>query len=338
MLKAVPRYLNGLPPVSTASTSAPGLALSQPQAGAVHGLLFAGLAYLLYATSDAVVKLLASRYPVAEIMVFHAGFAMIAVIGVLLREGGLSGLRPRRPLLVALRGLLAGLGTVLVYHAFQQLPLAEVYAICFCTPILVTVLSVPLLGEKVGLHRWGAAVAGFVGILVMLRPGAVEPSLGHLLAFGGAASGAGVIIILRKIGGRERPGTLVLSVLGGLLAVSVPTVAVDYRPMAWADLGLIAGAAGIMAVGQFAIIRALRLAPAALIAPVQYTMMPWAILFGLLLFGNPVHPLVLLGAAIVIGSSVYTLHRERYRGRSLQAHVPTGFARAGVAPSAAPAE
>jgi drug/metabolite transporter (DMT)-like permease len=322
--------------VTTASTSAaPGLALTESQSGAVPGLLFAGLTYLLYATSDAIVKLLASRYPVAEIMVFHAGFAMIVVGGVLLREGGFRGLWPRRPLLVTARGLLAGLGTVLTYHAFQLLPLAEVYAIAFATPILVTVLSVPLLGEKVGLHRWGAAVAGFVGILVMLRPGSVQPSIGHLLAFGGAACGAGVIIILRKIGGRERPGTLVMAVMGGLLAVSVPTVAVDYRPMAWHDLALIAGAAGIMAGGQFFIIRALRLAPAALIAPVQYTMMPWAILFGLLLFGNPVHPLVLVGGAIVIGSSVYTLHRERHRGRSLQAHMPTGFARAGVPPAVA---
>jgi drug/metabolite transporter (DMT)-like permease len=300
--------------------------------GVVPGLAFAGLAFLAYASSDAVVKLLAARYSVSEIMVFHAGFALIVVAFMLIREGRPIRLWPQRPLLVALRGLLAGLGTVFTYHAFQRLPQADVYAIAFATPILVTVLSVPLLGEKVGVHRWGAALGGFVGILVMVRPGVVHPSLGHLLALGGALCGAGVIIILRQIGGRERAGTLVLSVLGGLLVVSLPVVVVDYKPMALPDVALIAGAALVMALGQFAIVRALRLAPAAAVAPVQYTMMPWAILYGLLLFGNVVHPLVLVGAAIVIASSLYTLHREHRRGRTLSAHVPTGFARAGVPP------
>ena len=298
--------------------------------GVVPGLAFAALAFLAYASSDAVVKLLAARYSVSEIMVFHASFALLVVVFMMIRDGRPPRLWPQRPLLVGLRGLLAGLGTVFTYHAFQRLPQADVYAIAFATPILVTVLSVPLLGEKVGLHRWAAAIAGFVGILVMVRPGVVQPSLGHLLAFGGALCGAGVIIILRQIGGRERAGTLVLSVLGGLLVVSLPLVVVDYKPMALADVALIAAAAFAMGFGQFAIVRSLRLAPAAAVAPVQYTMMPWAIVYGVLLFDNVVHPLVLVGAAIVIASSLYTLHREHYRGRTLSAHVPTGFARAGM--------
>ena len=114
--------------------------------------------------------------------------------------------------------------------------------------------------------------------------------------------------------------------------VSLPVVVVDYKPMALTDLALIAAAALAMGFGQFAIVRALRLAPAAAVAPVQYTMMPWAIVYGVLLFDTVVHPLVLVGAAIVIASSVYTLHREHYRGRTLSAHVPTGFARAGMKP------
>ena len=306
------------------------LGAGDSQLDAVPGIAFAALAFLAYATSDAIVKLLASRYPVAEIIVLHAGFALIVVAGMVLREGGLAGLWPRRPLLVALRGLLAGVGTIFTYHAFQRLPLADVYAIGFATPILVTVLSVPLLGETVGLHRWGAVIVGFAGILVMVRPGFVQPSIGHLMALCGALCGAGVIIILRQIGGRERAGTLVLSVLTGLLAVSLPVVAVDYNPMVAADLALVAAAAAVMALGQFSIVRALRLAPAAVVAPVQYTMMPWAIVYGLLLFGTVVHLLVVVGAAIVIASSLYTLHRERRRGRTFSAHVPTGFARVGT--------
>src|SRR5262245_6603555 len=128
-------------PVSSARLASPGLAATgQAQHGAVIGIASAALAYLAYATSDAIVKLLAERYPVAEIMVFHAGFALLLVVGMLIREGGLTRLWPQRPLLVALRGLLAGLGTILTYHAFQRLPLADVYAIAFATPILVTIL------------------------------------------------------------------------------------------------------------------------------------------------------------------------------------------------------
>ena len=117
-----------------------------------------------------------------------------------------------------------------------------------------------------------------------------------------------------------------------LNATNVVVMVVDYKPMALFDVALIAAAALAMGLGQFAIVRALRLAPAAAVAPVQYTMMPWAIAYGVLLFDKVVHPLVLVGAAIVIASSLYTLHREHYRGRTLSAHVPTGFARAGMKP------
>jgi drug/metabolite transporter (DMT)-like permease len=287
-----------------------------PPAGRpIRGVLLALLGFFLFASSDAVVKTLAGRYSIFQLIPVHVAFGAVPVAISVARSGGLRALLPRHPRLVALRGLLAGVGTILNFFAFSTLPLADVYAIIFGVPIVVAVLAVPVLGERAGAHRWAAVLVGFAGILVMVRPGSGDLSLGHLAALASVLTGAGVTLILRRIGREERGATVVLAVVLGLLVVSLPVALLrQLPPPAPADIALLAASGSLMGVAQLVMLHAFRAAPASSVAPMQYTMMVWALLYGVLLFGDPVRTPVLLGAGIVVASSLYLLHRERLDG------------------------
>jgi drug/metabolite transporter (DMT)-like permease len=149
----------------------------------------------------------------------------------------------------------------------------------------------------------------------MVEPGVKPLSIGHVAAFGNVFVGAATILIVRRIAREEQRGVMVAAVLIGLLLVSLPgTLLVGHRP-APADIALAALSGLIMGCAQFLVLEALRRAPAASVAPMQYTMLVWALIYGAVLFGDPVKFNVIVGAAIVIGSSLTILHRERVRAR-----------------------
>ena len=278
----------------------------------VRGIALAFLANALFATTDALVKLLSVRYSIFQIIFMEAIFATLPLILAVSRH------RPTRlhhPWLVLLRALSAGLGTILGFFAISRLPLAEFYAIAFCAPLLVTVLSIPILGEEVGRHRWGAVLAGFVGILIMIRPGFTVIGAGHLAAFGSLVTLAMTALIMRRLGREESPSVMVSAVMIGLFATSFPGALLTFRMPSLGDFAMVAAAGLVMGTGQFVILRAFAAAPAAIVAPMQYTMMLWAIIYGAVLFGNVVRPAVLIGATIVVASGLYTMHRERRRAR-----------------------
>jgi drug/metabolite transporter (DMT)-like permease len=282
---------------------------------AVVGILMALVANLLFTTSDAIVKTLTARYPVVQVVTMQVGFAFIPLIVMTIRDGTFSHLRIVHPLLVAIRGLCAGIGTLCGFFAFSILPLADVYAIAFCAPMVVTIASIPVLGEQVGRYRFAAILVGFIGILIMVRPGVTPLSLGHAAAFGSVFTSAAVVLIMRRIGREEQRGVMVAAVLAGLLVVSLPgTLAVGRWP-APQDLAFAAASGLLMGSAQFFTLEALRRAPAASVAPMQYTMLVWALVYGTVLFGDPVQLNVLVGAAIVILSSLTIVHRERVRAR-----------------------
>lgn len=197
--------------------------------------------------------------------------------------------------------------------------MADVYALAFCTPMIVTMLSIPILGERVGPRRWAAVIAGFVGVLVMVRPGFTTLAAGHLAALGTAFTGAGTVLIMRHLRGAEAPSTMVATVMVGLLGVSLPVLPFVFRAPDAADLALSAASGLMMGCAQFCILRALSAASAATVAPTQYSMMIWAVIYGVIVFGTPVSPYVLAGAAIVVASSLYTMNRERTLARIARA-------------------
>ncbi|WP_018185252.1 DMT family transporter [Kaistia granuli] len=281
----------------------------------VAGILIALSGNIMFATSDAIVKLLTARYSVFQIIVSQALFAMIPLTVMILRNGGLRSLTIRHPRLVLLRAILAGTATIFGFYSFSQLPLAESYSIAFCTPLFVTLLSIPILGERVGLHRWGAVLIGFVGIIIMVRPGFATLHAGHAAALIGAGLGAFTVLVMRRIAREEMHSVMVLAVVAGLIVVNLPGALLTFRPPTLPDMALFACTGLLMGSAQFFVARSLSLAPASVIAPMQYSMILWAILYGALLFGTVVDPVTILGAAIVIASGLYTMHRERRRAR-----------------------
>lgn len=221
--------------------------------------------------------------------------------------------RMRHPRLVHLRaaaGVAAGLFGI---HAFTHLPLAEAYALIFLMPAFTTLLSVLALGERVGWRRWLAVGLGFLGVLVAVRPGFREVGLAHLAAAGCAFGAAITVTVLRRIGNEEKRTSLIGAVfLWGVLvngALMAPGFAWP-APQTLLALVLAGFCAGL---GQLCLMAATRAAPAARIAPMQYSQILWAVLLGALFFAEYPDTLTLAGLALVALSGLLTLLRDEVR-------------------------
>lgn len=280
-------------------------------AGNVKGALLALLSMGIYSTHDVIIKLLGESYPALQILFFSALLSFPPLAVLLLRDRTHGTLRPRNPFWVGLRSTCIVASGVGGFYAFSALPMAQVYSILFAAPLLVTVLSVPLLGEKVGPHRWLAVVAGLCGVLVVLRPGATPLGLGHLAALMGATATALSAIAVRKLGRSERTVILLLWPMIGNFLLTGASLGFAYRPMLAGDLALTGVIAVLGLAAGFLLILAYQAGEAANVAPMQYSQMLWAIAFGWLLFDERPDAMTLLGAGLIIGSGLYILMRER---------------------------
>ena len=288
---------------------------------ATAGIGLGALAFGLFSLMDATVKWLSASYPVAQILVCNALFALLPVGVMAVRRGGLPQLRTRRLGLHLLRGLLGTTAALLAFYAFSRLPLADAYAIIFATPLLITALSVPILAEAVGWRRWSAVMVGFIGVLIMLRPGMAPIGPGSLAALGAACASACAVLLVRKLSVTETTASIAFysNVTAVLLAgvLFAPTFVLP-RP---SDLALMATSGLLGGTALMVLIAAYRRSPAALVAPFQYSQMLWAILLGGLVWGDLPEPVTLLGASIVAASGLFILYRETALGRR-PAHRP----------------
>jgi S-adenosylmethionine uptake transporter len=277
---------------------------------ALRGALLALTAFGVYSTHDVMVKTLGAHYSAFQIVFFVGLFSFPLITLLLMRDKTDGNLIPRHPWWSALRSL-ASLGALsLGFFAFSQLPMAQTYAILFATPMLITLLSIPVLGEKVGLRRGLAVVVGMIGVLIVLRPGSAPLSYGHLAALGGALSGAISSIIVRKIGAEERSVVLMLypmmlQVLG--MALLMPWY---YVPMPFDHLALNALVAAFSVTAGLLLIAAYRRAPAIVVAPMQYSQLLWAAFYGWLFFGEGIDLWTGVGAAVIVTSGLYIVLRE----------------------------
>jgi S-adenosylmethionine uptake transporter len=217
---------------------------------------------------------------------------------------------PRHPWYATLRGVTSVTSGVFAFFAFSQLPLAQTYAILFATPLLITLLAIPMLGERVGIHRGGAVVVGLVGVLIVLRPGSSPLMLGHLAALGAAISSSIGSVVVRKIGPDERPVVLMLypmmlQVVG--MGLVLPWT---YRPMPVEHLGLTAVIALFSVLAGLLTIAAYRAAAAVVVAPMQYSQLLWAALYGWLFFNERIDFWTGVGAAVIVASGLYIVFRE----------------------------
>ena len=281
-----------------------------------RGILYMILAVAVFAVVNALVKYQEAVYPVSEVVLFRSIFALLFSFMLVHRDGGWSILRTHRIAEHAGRGTLQFISMVCVFIAYHLMPLADAVAITFSSPLFLTVLSIPLLGEKVGRHRWAAVIVGFVGIMIMVQPGPGTFSVGAILALANSALSASVTIALRRMSLTERPATLVTYQALVAVALSVLILPFGWVTPTWqgaiglAAIGLISG------LGQILWTQAFRLVPAAILAPFSYTSMIWSIGLGFLIWGDMPTTVLIGGACVVATSGLYILYRETIRRQS----------------------
>jgi len=273
-----------------------------------------------FVTLDSTAKYLMQSYPVTQVIWARFFFHVVFVVLLMGRQLGVH-VRSQSLKHQSLRSLFMFTTTVLFFIGISLLPLATAATIMFMSPVILTILSIPLLGEKVGPRRWVGIAIGFAGAVVIMRPGSESFQLSILIVLAAAFTHAIYQIFTRKLGTRDRPITsLFYTGITGALAMTV--VAPFYwQPVAVSDwpLFVFAGIAG--GIGHLCLIRAFRQAPASVVAPFSYSSLLWATAFGYLLFGDLPDAWTLSGAAMIIASGLYIFHREQTLKR--QARQPT---------------
>lgn len=271
---------------------------------------FALLGFFLFSTHDVIIKSLGASYSPIQIVFFSTILGFPLATFLLMRDATKGNLIPRYPGWVAARTILAVIGASSVFYAFSALPLSQVYAIIFASPLVITVLAIPILGEKVGIHRWVAVVVGLIGVLIVVRPGSAEIQLGHIAAMIAAVASAAASVIIRRIGREERSVVIMLYPMMANFVVMGALLPLVYKPVPIEHLGGLTAIAVLGFLGGLCIISAYRNAEAAIIAPNQYSQIVWSVIFGALIFNEWPDANTALGAAIIILSGLYILLRE----------------------------
>ena len=274
------------------------------------------LAILIFGLQDALAKILVQTYsPFQLAMMRFWAFAAFSLI-LVARQGPLrQAFTSRWPLLQVLRGVLLIADIWLFAAALRTVPLAELQAITLVYPLMVTLVAIPILGEKVGIFRFTAVGIGFLGALVIVRPGGLPLDWGVLFAILSASFYAIYIALTRKVSSDDSTATSMVYV-GAIGLVLTSGVGVFFwKPMDLASLGLM-GLVMITSTTAHAIMMvALSRAPASVIQPFNYTALPWGIALSYLFFGHLIDTVSLMGAAVIVGAGLVVMARERRLAR-----------------------
>ena len=269
---------------------------------------------VLLTLNDGTVKWLSADYPIGEIMTLRGLFVFIPIALIAWHRGGLRALEIRNLGAQGARATLTMLSTVFYLTALAVMPIADTIAITFAGPLFLTMLAAPLLGERIGWRRWAAVVVGFIGVVVMVRPGSDALAAVALLPVAAALMGAVRDIITRRITSDATTAessvailcfTNIVVILAGLL-----TLPFGWRLPAMGDLALLALSGFLLGAAHYLLIEAFRYAEAGLIAPFKYISIIWAALFGFVVWGDIPDRWIVAGAGLVIGSGLYIFHRE----------------------------
>ena len=285
-------------------------ALSAHQMPAWMGIASMCAGVFCLTVNDALAKWLGQFYPTVEIVFFRMLVALPLIAAVGLSRGGPRVFRTTRLPAHLLRGLFAASATWCFFLSLRLLPLAEATAIAFTAPIIVTALSYPLLRERVGGLKWLATGAGFVGVLVIVRPGTAAFGLAALVPLGTALFYALLMLSARMLGNRENIWATMFYMTLVPLAVTAAVVPWSWQTPALAHLPALAGVGLFGGAALTLITQGFRIGPAALVAPFDYTGLVWATAFGWLIWGEIPSGWSLLGAAIIAGSGIYLAYRH----------------------------
>jgi drug/metabolite transporter (DMT)-like permease len=292
-------------------------------ASPVHGIHAEILALAMFATMDALVKGLDARYPALQVALCRNLFGVLPLLWMVRAAGGWRMLATRQPLLQLVRIIAALTSLFGFFYLFPLMPLAELYAVSFAAPLFMTALGVPLLGERVGRQRWSAVVVGFIGVLIIVQPGSAAFHPLALGVVGATFCSALSLVCVRRLSRTDRDQTSLMFYSVGSTALTGAVIVANAvageplgvlwiwpAPFDWlwlVAIGLVGG------VAQIWMTRAFRLAPAAVLAPFEYAAIVFALAYGWLFWREVPSLAFWLGLPLVIGSGLYTLHRERAR-------------------------
>lgn len=276
------------------------------------GIGLMSITFLCFATLDCGAKWLVNSLPV--LMVVWLRFLFHALFSTALMLPRLGELRPKRPKLQLLRALFMPVMTGLNFWALQYLQLAETGAIQFSVPIIIALIAAPMLGERMDAQRWTAIAVGFIGVLIIVRPGTqgFHPAL--ILSIINAFLYALFNLMTRQLAAHDAPETTQFYSSVGATLVITPFALAAWQTPAGALQWLVLVGIGVAGgVGHYVLAVAHRYAPASVLGPFLYQQIVWMVLFGYLVFGDVPDSAVVVGAAIVIASGGYLLYRERRR-------------------------
>ncbi|QPF92120.1 DMT family transporter [Bradyrhizobium commune] len=277
------------------------------------GIALMLLSIFMFSFGDAMGKFLVGTYSVGQLLLLR-GCAALLLLSPLIWKQRHQFLHMERPRLQLLRVTLSTLEVAAFFIATVYLPLADVVTYYLAGPIFVTAMSAIFLREKVGWRRWTAILIGFCGVLIALRPSAQMVSPPALIALGGSLSFATLMLITRSL--RKTPDIVMASsqFVGTFLLGAVMS-AFHWVPPTPGSLLIFALAGAISVTALFCVNRSLKLAPASVVVPYQYSMIVWAVIFGFVVFGDVPQLATIVGAAIIIGAGFYIYLRERDLGR-----------------------
>jgi drug/metabolite transporter (DMT)-like permease len=288
----------------------------------IFGIALINLAVVIFTSMDAIIKLVSETFPTGQLVFFRNLFAFGPILIFMLSQGGLQ-LRTRHALGHLARGLFGVSAMYCYFLSYKLLPLSDAIALGLSGPIFLTILSIPFLGERVGLRRWSACIVGFLGVLIMTRPGAGVWQAEALVPLLAAVFYALAMVSIRKLTATEGSGTIVFhftlfATLAGL--ATAPLGAVDPE-LAWVwPTGaewLIVLAIGLMGgCGQILITIAFRCAPVSVVAPFDYMALVYGFLLGWAVFEEVPDWYLIIGGATVVASGIYIVHREAVVARA----------------------
>ena len=287
--------------------------LGIPLSASIRGIVCMVIGMALLTMNNAFLKTLTGDYPPGQLIALRAAFVFIPIALIAWRSGGLGTLR-----IYNLRGQSIRAGFLvttqfLMVTSLALLPLADVTALSFSGPLVITALAGPMLGESVGWRRWSAVVVGFLGVLIMVRPDPDIFRAAALLPLLAASSGALRDLVTRRISTGESSIAILCFSTSVVLLAGVVSLLFDRAPLDMNDLPVLALAGCLQGAAHFVLIEAFRHGEAAVIAPFKYTALPWAALLGFLIFGQIPDAWIIVGALPVVCSGLYILHRERMR-------------------------
>ncbi len=283
------------------------------------GVAFIVVAFACLGVSDALAKAGLSAMSVAQLLAIRSVLVLALLLPWVAFAGGLASLRTSRPRDHAIRVAWSIASMACFFEALRHLELATAIAIGFVSPLIMTALSVPMLGERVGPHRWAAIAIGLAGALVIVQPGADGFEPAALLCVAAAAAWAVSMVYVRRLSRVDGEVPMMVFQNAAVLVVMAALAPFSWTSPTGHDLLLVAGMAAAIVGGQWFMFRAFRRAPVGLVAPFQYSEIAWATLLGWLFWREFPGPHVWAGTALLVASGLYVIWRERLRAAGADA-------------------